>query len=56
LDLSDALNSALSALYTVTKGMMILGGMLIPVITVGGLAYVPYRHFSKRKAKPIEGK
>lgn len=56
LDLGDALNSALLALYTITRGMMILGASLVPIAIVGGLAYVPYRHFSKKKAKPIEAK
>jgi hypothetical protein len=56
LDLGDALNSALLALYTVTTGMVILGGSLIPVATVGGLIYLPYRHLSRRKPKPIEAK
>jgi hypothetical protein len=56
LDLGDAVNSALLALYTVTKSMMILGASLIPVAMVGGLVYVPYRHLSRKKARPIEAK
>ena len=56
LDLGDALNSAVLALYTVTRGMMILGASLIPIALVGGVVYVPYRHFSRRKEKPIEAK
>jgi len=56
LDFSDALNSALLAFYTVTKGMLILGASLVPVGMVCGIAYVPYRHFSRRKPKSIEAK
>jgi hypothetical protein len=36
--------------------MLILGASLVPVAIVGGIAYVPYRHFSRRKPKPIEAK
>jgi hypothetical protein len=54
LDFGDALNSALQAFYTVTKGMMILGGSLIPIAMVGGLVYVPYRHLSRKKPKSTE--
>jgi len=54
LDFGDALNSALLAFYTVTRGMLILGASLMPVALVGGIAYVPYRHFSRKKPKPIE--
>lgn len=56
LDFGDALNSALLAFYTVTRGMLILGASLVPVAMVGGIAYVPYRHFSRKKSKPIEAK
>jgi len=55
LDFSDALNSALLALYTVTRGMLILGASLIPIAMVGGIVYVPYRHLSRRKLKSVEG-
>ena len=55
LDFGDALSSALLAFYTVTKGMLILGASLAPIAMIGGIAYVPYRHFSRRKPKPIEG-
>jgi hypothetical protein len=54
LDFGDALNSALLAFYTVTSGMLILGGSLVPIAMVGGLVYVPYRHFSRKKPKPTE--
>jgi hypothetical protein len=54
LDFGDAFNSALLAFYTVTKGILILGASLIPVAFVGGIAYIPYRHFSRKK--PIEAK
>ncbi len=54
LDFGDALNSALLAFYTVTRGMLILGASLIPVAMIGGIVYVPYRHFSRKKPKPIE--
>jgi len=54
LDFGDALNSALLAFYTVTRGMLILGGSLVPIAMVGGLVYVPYRHFSRKKPKPTE--
>jgi hypothetical protein len=54
LDFGDALNSALAAFYTVTRGMLILGASLIPVAIIGGIVYVPYRHFSRKK--PPEAK
>jgi len=54
LDFGDAVNTALLAFYTVTKGMLILGASLVPIAMVGGVAYVPYRHFSRKKPKPIE--
>ena len=54
LDFGDALNSALLAFYTVTKGMLILGASLVPIAIIGGIVYVPYRHFSQKKPKPIE--
>jgi hypothetical protein len=50
LDLSGALFSAMTAFYTVTTGMLILGAALVPVATIGILVYVPYRHFSRRRA------
>ena len=56
LDFQDALNSALLAFYTVTKGILILGASLIPVAIVGGVVYVPYRHFTRKKPQPIEAK
>jgi hypothetical protein len=54
LDFGDALNSALAAFYTVTRGMLILGASLIPVAIIGGIVYVPYKHFSRKK--PLEAK
>jgi hypothetical protein len=54
LDLGDALNSALLAFYTVTKGVLILGASLIPIAMMGGVVYVPYRHFARKKPKPLE--
>ena len=54
LDFGDALTSALLAFYTVTRGMLILGASLVPIAMIGGIAYVPYRHFSRKKQKPIE--
>jgi hypothetical protein len=56
LDFGDAFNSALVAFYTVTRGMLILGASLVPVAMVGGIAYVPYRHFSRKKPKSVEAK
>ena len=56
LDFGDAFASALVAFYTVTRGMLILGASLVPVAMVGGIAYVPYRHFSRKKPKPVEAK
>jgi hypothetical protein len=56
LDFSDAFNSALLAFYTVTKGMLILGASLIPLAFVGGIIYVPYRHFSRKKPQPTGAK
>jgi hypothetical protein len=53
LDFGDALQSALLAFYTVTKGMLILGGSLIPVAVVGAVIYVPYKHLSRKKPEPI---
>ena len=54
LDFGDASNSALLAFYTVMKGMLILGASLVPIAMIGGVVYVPYRHFSRKKPKPIE--
>jgi hypothetical protein len=54
LDFGNAFNSALLAFYTVTKGMLILGASLVPIAMIGGVVYVPYRHFSRKKPKPIE--
>jgi len=31
---------------------LILGASLVPVAMVGGIAYVPYRHFSRKKPAP----
>lgn len=56
LDFSDALNSALAGFYTVTKGMLILGASLFPIAMVGGVVYIPYRHFSRKKQEPIGAK
>ncbi len=56
LDFSDALNSALAGFYTVTKGMLILGASLFPLAMVGGIVYIPYRHFSRKKPEPIGAK
>jgi len=56
LDFGDAFTSALLAFYTVTRGMLILGASLVPIAMVGGIAYVPYRHFSRKKPKPVEAK
>jgi len=44
------------AFYTVAKGMLILGASLVPIAVVGGMAYVPYRHCSRKKPEPIEAK
>jgi len=54
LNFGDALSSALQAFYTVTSGMLILGGSLIPIALLGGVVYVPYRHFSRKKPKTTE--
>jgi len=56
LDFGDAFNSALLALYTVTKGMLILGASLIPPAMVGGIIYVPYRLFAHKKPQSVEAK
>ena len=56
LDFGDLFTSALGAFYTVTRGILILGASLVPVAMVGGIAYVPYRHFSRKKPKPVEAK
>jgi len=56
LDFVEALNSALSALYTVAKGMLILGASLVPIAIVGGIVYIPYKHFSRKKPEPVEAK
>ena len=49
LDFGDAITIALQAFYTVTKGILILGASLIPVATIAGIIYVPYKHFSNKK-------
>ncbi len=56
LDLGDAIRSAIFSFYVVLKGMLILGAALAPIVVLGGVAYYPYRHFSKKKEKPIEAK
>jgi hypothetical protein len=56
LDFMDALNSAVSAFYTVAKGMLILGASVGPIAAVLGIAYIPYKRFSRKRPKPIEAK
>lgn len=56
LDLSDIVRSAVFSFYIVLKGMLILGAALAPIAVLGGVAYYPYRHFSKKKEKPVEAK
>ena len=56
LDFGDAFTSALVAFYTVTRGMLILGASIVPVAMVGSVVYVPYRHFSRKRLKPVEAK
>lgn len=48
LDFGDAILTALQVFYTVTRGMLILGASLIPVATIAGIVYVPYKYFSKK--------
>jgi len=55
LDFGDAVQSAIQSFYIVVKGMMILGASLLPIAMVGGVAYIPYRRFSKKK-QTIEAK
>ncbi len=49
LDLNDALQSAIISFYVVVKGMMIVGASLLPIAMLGGIAYYPYRRFSRKK-------
>lgn len=56
LEFGEALRSAIMSFYIVVKGMMIVGAALAPVAVLGGIAYYPYRHFSRKKSKPVEGK
>jgi hypothetical protein len=56
LDFAEALNSALLAFYTVAKGMLILGASIVPIAVVGGMVYIPYKHFSRKKSEPTEAK
>jgi hypothetical protein len=56
LDFAEALNSALLAFYTIAKGMLILGASLVPIAVVGGMVYIPYKHFTRKKPEPIEAK
>jgi len=57
LDLGDAVQAALLAFYTVTKGMLILAASIAPIAVVGGIVYIPFRHFSRKKpSEPVEAK
>ena len=56
LDFTDALNSALSAFYTVAKGMLILGASVVPIAVVGGIAYIPYKRYTRKRTEPIGAK
>lgn len=56
IDFADALQAAVLSFYIVVKGMLILAASLAPILMIGGIAYLPYRHYSKRKPKPAEGK
>ena len=56
LDLGDVVRSAILSFYIVLKGMLILGAAVAPIAVIGGIAYYPYRHFSKKKLKPLEAK
>lgn len=49
LDFGNVVQSAILSFYIVVKGMMILGASLLPIAMVGGVAYIPYRRFSKKK-------
>lgn len=55
LDIAASILTALQALFTVTRGMLILGAALIPVATIAGIVYLPYKHFSRKKLQ-IEAK
>lgn len=52
LDFGDAIVTALRAFYTVTKGVLVLGASLIPVATIAGIVYLPYKHFSRKRPRP----
>lgn len=56
LDFGDAVRSAILSFYVVVKGMLILGAAVAPIAMLGGIAYYPYRRFSKRKGKMPEAK
>jgi hypothetical protein len=56
LSFGDALNSALAAFYTVTKGMLILGASIVPIAILGGVVYVPYRRFTHKKPEAAGAK
>jgi len=51
LDLGDAMLTALQALYTVTKGVLIVGASLIPVAMIAGIVYLPYKHLRNRRLR-----
>ncbi len=50
LDFNDALQSALVSFYVVVKGMMIVGASLLPIAMLCGIAYYPYRRFSRKRS------
>jgi hypothetical protein len=56
LDLGDAVQSAISSFYIVLNGMLILGAAAAPLAALGGIAYYPYRRYSKKKEKLPEAK
>lgn len=56
VDFGDAWQTAVLSFFIVVKGMLILGASLAPILMIGGVAYYPYRHYSRKKAKPAEAK
>lgn len=55
LDLGDVVRAAVSSFYLVLKGVIILGATLAPIAVLGGVVYYPYKHFAKRRQRPLEG-
>jgi hypothetical protein len=56
LDFKIVVQSAILGFYTVVSGMLILGASILPIASVGGVAYYSYHRYSRNKSKTIGAK